>query len=1121
MGTTSILQAAYQAVSNNEVGGNSSIADSIRPPLSSGSSGWTIGFNQQDFNTNPTQAQATLEDALVASGDFDVTEADDIGSILTMLGTSGNANTLESYLAVDDVDDIDGDPASFDSINAALQTDTAAESISQSSLNDFTSAFQTLQSNVFQSTSLLSSVQSALTDSTYGALLKIVLADYNNQYGGISSSGQMMQLLTTGSTSINGNDLTLDTASAATVTESVMTLVLDTKWVAQGNGSVACVRLSNDVTQAEVYDESQGTSLPDSDITIPSDYGVCTITPPNAVDDEASFVGDDEDGSFSGTSPENGVASISLSGTNNVSDLNNAMISLAADAVTTVAGEANAIAAAAGDALTVNGPSNTVNISGAGASVGAGTVTMVGLLEQLAFGTIEAVVTQGTQTSITGTDGTMTANNESGGTAIENVINWNTSGSQEQLLSGLSSGVSEEIVNYLGANLTSTLVNGIADFTNGTSTDDILSGLGSGISSELQNYTGLNATGALTQQTTDFTSGNSQFEAWNPSGNISTEFEEFSGTNDTGTNTENIFNWTAGGSQEELLSGLPSGVTEEIDNYAGANLTSTLINGIADYTNGTSTDDILSGLGSGISSVYQDYTGLNASGNLTQETWDYTAGNSQYEVWNPANNVAERFEEFSGLNDTGTDTENILDFTNGFSQEQLYNGMPSGVSSEYDDYTGANLTGTLLNGIVNYSAGTSLEIVVGGLPSNISEEYDYYNEVGAAGLESRATANLTNGETMEITYEYSGNTLEGSTADFYSGSTEIGTAVYYANGAYGTGDGSGAFAHDGDAADIGDGETDGGSGGYDGGYNGGYELTKTVKATGTNIGVIAQADASLSPSSATAAENAEFGISALSQLLSTGATNLDTPFFEGAKWNSNVVTWSLATGPGTTGSPFSGYMGTQYEALVQQAFQAWGAASGLTFEQVADSSNSDIRLGWGDFDTASSGVVGYTSYQDQNGQMDSNLIIRLEDPSQDSLVAATGGALTYSGTQASLYQVILHEIGHALGLSDNVDPNSVMYYQANGNPGTLDSNDIEGMQMLYGGATPSFATPSSVPAELAASEASVNSMLQQMIQAAAAFNAQQAALTSNAPPTTAYVPPELVAPPTLTPAALH
>jgi len=57
--------------------------------------------------------------------------------------------------------------------------------------------------------------------------------------------------------------------------------------------------------------------------------------------------------------------------------------------------------------------------------------------------------------------------------------------------------------------------------------------------------------------------------------------------------------------------------------------------------------------------------------------------------------------------------------------------------------------------------------------------------------------------------------------------------------------------------------------------------------------------------------------------------------------------------------------------------------------------------------------------------------------------------LTYSGTAATLEQVIQHEIGHALGLADDSDPNSIMYYELTANNPTLDSTDIAGIQALY------------------------------------------------------------------------
>ena len=230
-----------------------------------------------------------------------------------------------------------------------------------------------------------------------------------------------------------------------------------------------------------------------------------------------------------------------------------------------------------------------------------------------------------------------------------------------------------------------------------------------------------------------------------------------------------------------------------------------------------------------------------------------------------------------------------------------------------------------------------------------------------------------------------------------------------------------------------------------------------------------------------AAEAARREVASLS-----GASN--APVFEGQKWNSHTITWSLATSPGTAANPFSGYMGVAYEAAVQKAFQAWGAASGLTFVEVADSSQSDIRIGWGDFNTATSDVVGYTDYQARAGHISPNVIIRLEDPTQDALVAGDNGSLNYSGTEANFYQVLLHEIGHALGLADNNDANSVMYYQATGSNNTLDANDIAGMHTLYGAL--SDASPGS-------SGTSGDLSLQHLIQAMAAFGATPGASSSS------------------------
>lgn len=74
--------------------------------------------------------------------------------------------------------------------------------------------------------------------------------------------------------------------------------------------------------------------------------------------------------------------------------------------------------------------------------------------------------------------------------------------------------------------------------------------------------------------------------------------------------------------------------------------------------------------------------------------------------------------------------------------------------------------------------------------------------------------------------------------------------------------------------------------------------------------------------------------------------------------------------------------------------------------------------------------------------------MRIEDPSQRPLSVETGN-LVYQGTQTSLYQVILHEFGHALGLGHDSDPTAVMYTAASALNRDLSQSDLDGVHALY------------------------------------------------------------------------
>ena len=167
---------------------------------------------------------------------------------------------------------------------------------------------------------------------------------------------------------------------------------------------------------------------------------------------------------------------------------------------------------------------------------------------------------------------------------------------------------------------------------------------------------------------------------------------------------------------------------------------------------------------------------------------------------------------------------------------------------------------------------------------------------------------------------------------------------------------------------------------------------------------------------------------------------------EGAIWTDTTVTWSLADVDSVDAAAFSGYLSAADIPAVRDAFSAWSRSSGLAFQQVEDGSAADIRIGYGKFMTSTTGIAGYTSYTASNGQMQPGTVIRLEDPSE---TRRSGQAQTYSGTHVQFEQLLMHEIGHALGLGDSSDPSSVMYYQSNLRNRILSAGDASAIKALY------------------------------------------------------------------------
>lgn len=168
---------------------------------------------------------------------------------------------------------------------------------------------------------------------------------------------------------------------------------------------------------------------------------------------------------------------------------------------------------------------------------------------------------------------------------------------------------------------------------------------------------------------------------------------------------------------------------------------------------------------------------------------------------------------------------------------------------------------------------------------------------------------------------------------------------------------------------------------------------------------------------------------------------------EGPKWNSPIVTWSFESGGGN----FSGSIGAAYQDTVLAAVTRWAQVANIAIQQVADTTPGvDIRIGWGIF---SGSQVGETDYSYQAGVGETfvpGTQILLEDPS--AIPVGTTLASTYQGTSTTLFEVVLHEFGHSLGLAHSTDPNAIMYPYLGPNNANLNASDIAGIQALYGSA---------------------------------------------------------------------
>lgn len=171
------------------------------------------------------------------------------------------------------------------------------------------------------------------------------------------------------------------------------------------------------------------------------------------------------------------------------------------------------------------------------------------------------------------------------------------------------------------------------------------------------------------------------------------------------------------------------------------------------------------------------------------------------------------------------------------------------------------------------------------------------------------------------------------------------------------------------------------------------------------------------------------------------------------KWGDDIfgtsggqVTWSLAI----TNFPeqpftFSRSITGDFSIATREAFDAWEAVADIDFVEVADSTRSDIRLGFDDID-GSSGVLAqaFFSFIDVT-LVESN--IRFDNA--ESYVASDGNV---GAGNVNFKTVAIHEIGHAIGISHSSISPAIMQAFINDDVNELQPDDIAAAQFLYGAA---------------------------------------------------------------------
>ena len=182
----------------------------------------------------------------------------------------------------------------------------------------------------------------------------------------------------------------------------------------------------------------------------------------------------------------------------------------------------------------------------------------------------------------------------------------------------------------------------------------------------------------------------------------------------------------------------------------------------------------------------------------------------------------------------------------------------------------------------------------------------------------------------------------------------------------------------------------------------------------------------------------------------------------GATWSIMDAGLSDAFGVDPHGGAFTsditslGFSQNTIESIINNALNTWANVSGFTnLGQVTDG-----NVGFGDLE-ANGGHLGDIRIGAINIDGPSGVLAHAYQPGTQSIFGVGGtiaGDMHIDSSEDwvgtfDLASVILHELGHSLGLGHSTDINAVMYPFYSGQL-TLGADDIAGIQSIYGAAVP-------------------------------------------------------------------